>query len=175
MPVWKQILSYAILLGTTVSAHAAETAIRPGLWEISASSNLLSLVEQVPPDQRRQLGNIAKQYGFVMPDIRDGAATSRICVTPEMSAGNVLPNAYHRQSGCEARNARRDGNKYTADLYCEGDQVKGQGWTQATLTDAEHFTGKSAFKGLVHGVTVDEQANTSGRWIGTQCSASMAR
>lgn len=171
MRTLKQTVLLSLLCGTALSAHAAEPQIRPGLWEISASSNLLSLVEQVPPDQRRHLGNLAKQYGFVMPDIKDGAASSQVCVTPEMAAHNIPPTSYHRQSGCEARNARQSDNRFTADLFCDGEQVNGTGWTEATLADAEHFTGKTAFKGLVHGVTVDEQANTSGRWLAADCAA----
>lgn len=173
MVSWKKTLFSLFcfpLLSTALSASAADHAIRPGTWEISASSNLLSLVEQVPPDQRRNLGNLAKQYGFVMPDIKDGAASSRICVTPDMAERNILPTSYHRQSGCEARNARRVGNQFNADVFCEGEQIKGQGWTEATLSSAENFNGKSAFKGLVHGVSVDEQANTSGRWVADGCT-----
>ena len=159
------------LLSIAITTHAADQPLRPGTWEISASSNLLSLVDQVPPDQRRQLGNLAKQYGFVMPDIKDGAASSRVCVTPDMAVQNVLPTSYHRQSGCETRNAKRVGNLFTADLFCEGEQIKGQGRAEATLNNPENFTGKSSFKGLVHGVAVDEQATTSGRWISESCSA----
>lgn len=170
MSFWKKPLLCLPFLSIALSAHAADHPLRSGTWEITASSNLLGLVEQVPPDQRRQLGNLAKQYGFVMPDIKDGAASSRVCVTPDMAKQNVLPTSYHRQSGCEARNTQRIGNQVTADIICDGAQIKGQGRVEATLNTPDTFTGKTSFKGLVHGVAVDEQANTSGRWITETCN-----
>ena len=170
MSYWKKPLLCLSLLSISVATHAADQPLRPGTWNISASSDLLSLVDQVPPDQRRHLGNLAKQYGFVMPDIKDGAASSRVCVTPDMAVKNELPTSYHRQSGCETRNAKRVGNQFTADLFCDGDQIKGQGRVDAILTNPETFTGTSTFKGLVHGVAVDEKATTSGRWIADSCS-----
>ncbi len=164
-------LFFAIILGTSFTTYAAEPAMRPGLWEIKATSGLLSLMAQVPPDQLRNLGNLARQYGFEMPHIENGAARSRVCITKEMTEQNIPPTAYHRQSGCETRNAMRVDNRYSADLVCAGDQASGQGKTEATLDTPESFTGKTSFKGIVRGVPVDEQAATSGLWIGPYCPA----
>ena len=74
--------------------NAAETPIRPGLWEITTTSMLLALVPQIPPEQMRQLTNLAKQYGLDLPRIENGAATSRICITQEM-AEQEIPSYLH--------------------------------------------------------------------------------
>ena len=164
-------LSLTLLMALHMGAHAAENKMqmKPGLWEMSASSELLNLVEQIPPNQMQNLSNLAKQYGFDMPKIQNGAATSKVCITPEMAAQNIPPSFYHRQSGCEARNANRIDNRYSADLVCNSDQVSGQGKAEATLNTPESFSGKTSFKGNVRGVAVDESANTSGRWIAASC------
>ncbi|WP_076593411.1 DUF3617 domain-containing protein [Herminiimonas arsenitoxidans] len=167
----KFLLPLSLLLAFTSSVHAAENTMRPGLWEMSATSDLLSLAEQIPPDQMQNLSNLAKQYGFDMPKIQNGAATSKVCITKEMAEQKIPPYLYHRQSGCEARNAIRVENRYTADLACSGNQINGQGKTEATLTTSESFTGRTEFKGQVRGIPVDESANTSGRWLGQSCPA----
>ncbi|MNR78125.1 hypothetical protein D3C72_88110 [compost metagenome] len=167
----KLLLSLPLLMAVHMGAHAAENKmqLKPGLWEMSATNDLLNLVEQIPPEQMKNLSNLAKQYGFDMPKIQNGAATSKVCITPQMAAQDIPPSAYHRQSGCEARNATRVDNRYSADLVCASDQVNGQGKTEATLNTPESFSGKTSFKGLVRGVQVDESANTSGRWLAASC------
>lgn len=161
------LLSLLAILGTT--AHAVENKMRPGLWEMTTTSDLLSLAEQIPPDQMQNLGKLARQYGFDMPTIKNGAASSKFCVTREMAEQKIPPYLYHRQSGCEARNATRIENRYSADLACASDQVSGQGKTEATLTTPESFKGSSEFKGSVRGIAVDEHARTSGRWLNAYC------
>lgn len=171
----QKFLFFSLSIALTCSTHAAENNIRPGLWELSATSNLLALAEQIPPDQLRNLDNLARQYGFEMPKIKNGAASSKVCVTREMAEQNIPPSAYHRQSGCETRNATRIDNRYSADLVCTGEQVSGQGRTEATLTTSESFTGHTRFKGVVRGIAIDEQANTSGRWINADCGTVKAQ
>jgi len=153
------------------NAHAVENNMRPGLWEISTTSGLLSLAEQIPPDQMQNLANLAKQYGFDMPAIKNGAANSNVCITKEMAEQKIPPYLHHPQSGCQAKNATRVENRYSADLACASDQITGQGRTDATLNTPESFTGQTQFKGSVRGVAVDERANTNGRWISANCGA----
>jgi hypothetical protein len=156
------------------TGFAAETGVRPGLWEMSASSNLLSLADQIPPDQLQGLNNLAKQYGFDMPQIRNGAARSQVCITPAMAAQAIPPSLYNQQSGCEARNATRNGNHVSADLVCSGADVQGEGKADVTLNNPESFSGTTIFKGTVRGIPVDDRATTSGRWIAPDCTTAKA-
>jgi len=167
----KKLLVLLAVMTTTSAAFSAETTMRPGLWEMSASSNLLSLAEQIPPNQMQGISNLAKQYGLEMPKIQNGAAKSQVCITPEMAAQKIPPSFYNRQSGCEARNATRNGNQFGADLVCSGTDIQGTGRADATLDSAESFSGVSTFRGNVRGVPVDDRANTSGRWIAATCPA----
>lgn len=171
----KKFVFLALLILLASSAQAAENKMRPGLWEISTSSRLLALAEQIPPDQMQNLSNLARQYGFEMPTIKNGTANSRVCVTKEMSEQNIPPYLYHRQSGCEARNATRTENRYSADLACSGQQINGEGKTAATLNTPESFTGQTEFRGTVRGVAVDEHANTSGLWLAASCAEENSR
>ncbi len=165
----KKILFLSFISLTALNVHSVENNMRPGLWEISTTSGLLNLVEQIPPAQMQSLANLAKQYGLEMPAIKNGAASSKACITKEMAEQKIPPYLHHSQSGCEARNATRVDNRYSADLICASDQINGQGKTEAVLTTPESFTGLTQFKGTVRGVAVDERANSSGRWVSDHC------
>lgn len=171
----KKILFLTLMSACALNVHAAENNMRPGLWEITTTSGLLSLAEQIPPDQMQNLANLAKQYGFDMPAIKNGAASSKACITKEMAEQKIPPYLSHPQSGCEARNATRVENRYSADLVCASDQINGQGKTEAILNTPESFTGVTQFKGSVRGVAVDERANSSGRWVSDSCGATNVR
>ena len=171
----KKLMFLSLLSLLASSAHAVETNMRPGLWEVNTTSGLLTLAEQIPPEQMQNLANLAKQYGVEMPKIKNGAASAKVCVTKEMAEQKTPPYLYHSQSGCEARNATRVGNRYSADLACASDQITGQGKTEATLLTPESFTGQTRFKGFVRGIAIDEHANTSGRWMAVNCGATSAQ
>ena len=173
--MYKKFLFLPFILACAFNAHALENNMRPGLWEITTTSGLLTLAEQIPPDQMQNLAKLAKQYGFDMPAIKNGAASSKACITREMAEQKIPPYLHDRQSGCEARNAMRVENRYSADLVCASDQINGQGKTEAILTTPESFTGQTQFKGSVRGVAVDERANSSGRWISDNCGTASMR
>jgi hypothetical protein len=159
----------ALFISSLTPALAADIKPRPGLWEISATNDLLALAPQIPSDQMEKLRGLARQHGFDMPKIENGAASSRICITPEMAAQNTMPDLYQQQSGCTTRNAVRSGARYSMDISCSGGQVRGSGRTEGMLESAERFSGTTTFNGTVQGNPVNEQAQTSGRWVAASC------
>ena len=173
MPRFTHLLTHlftgAVLVFSLGPASAADIAPRPGLWEISATNDLLALAPQIPSDQMDKLRALARQHGFDMPRIENGAASSRICITPEMAAQNVMPDLYQQQSGCTSRNAVRNGGRYSMDISCSGGQVRGSGRTEGMLESAESFSGTTTFSGTVQGNPVNERAQTSGRWVAESC------
>lgn len=152
------------------AAHSAEITMRPGLWEITTSSDLLRLVPQIAPEQMENLINLARQNGFELPHIQNGAATSRTCITQEMADQKKLPDLYQAQSGCTAKNAIRSGNKYKLDFVCTGATLKGNGTAAGTVTSPESFSGRTEFDGVAQGNPVNEHADISGRWMNASCT-----
>ncbi len=166
----KPLLALAFVSALLVStANAAEINMRPGLWEITTTSDLLRLVPQIPPDQMQNLMDLAKQNGFDIPPIQNGAATSNTCITQEMADQKNIPVFNQNQLGCSAKNAIRTGNTYRLDYVCASAQLKGNGTAEGTLTSREGFSGRTAFEGSAQGITVNEQADVSGRWISSSC------
>jgi hypothetical protein len=147
------------------TANSADNNMRPGLWEITTTSDLLWLAPQISPDQMQNLKDLAEQYGVDMPQIQMGEATSKACITQEMADQKYLPNFYQHELGCNTQNATRTGNKYRLDFVCSSPQLKGNGTAEGTLTSPESFVGQTQFDGIAQGIPVNEHADISGRWI----------
>jgi hypothetical protein len=151
------------------TANSSENSMRPGLWQITTSSDLLWLVPQISPDQMQNLKDLAEQYGVDMPQIQMGEATSKACITQEMADQKNLPNFYQNQLGCNTKNATHIGNRYRLDFICSSPQLKGTGTAEGTFTSPESFLGRTEFNGFAQGNHVNEQADISGRWINSSC------
>ncbi|MES2831652.1 MAG: DUF3617 domain-containing protein [Pseudomonadota bacterium] len=156
-----------------LAAAEAEKSMRPGMWEVTTTSELLKLASQIPPEQITNLRALAKQYGLEVPEINGGSATAKICVTPEMAQRNIMPELNQRYAGCESSNANRFGDHYSVDIRCESQQIRGKGSASGVFTTAENFVGKSSFDGVVQGMPVTQQAETRGRWVAATCPADL--
>ena len=165
----QKFIALAVLMLAT-SAQSAEVNLRPGLWEIATTSDLLLLVPHIPADQMQSIKDLANQYGLEMPQIENGAAISKACITPEMANQKSPPIFAQNQLGCTTKNSVRNGNNYKMDFACDSPDLKGAGTAEGTITTAESFTAKTKFNGLAQGNTVSEQADVSGKWIGANCN-----
>jgi hypothetical protein len=152
-------------------SNASETYIRPGLWEITTTSDLLWLMPQIPPDQMQNLIDLAKANGFDMPQIQNGAASSNACITQKMADQKNIPYFYPNQLECTTKNATRNENSYKFDFVCTSEQLKGNGSAQGTFTNTETFSGRTKFDGIAQGFPVNEQADINGRWVSSNCGS----
>lgn len=164
-----KIILFIFLSAILSTSSWAESIIRPGLWEVTTQSDLLSLVPHIPSEQMAQINRLAKQYGLEMPQIRNGAAISQVCITPEMAKQEVPTYFYDNQSGCTVKNATRTGNRYQMELACDSPQFKGSGYAEGTFTSPESFSGRTEFDSVVQGAPIHAHANTTGRWLGERC------
>ncbi len=155
----------------TSTANSAEFNMRPGLWEVTTTSDLLLLAPHIPPDQMQNVKDLAKEYGFDMPQIEYGAIISKACITQEMADKKILPNFYQDQTGCASKSAIRNGNSYKVDFTCDSADLKGNGTAEGILTSPEAFSGKTKFKGLAQGNPVNEKADINGKWMNADCGA----
>lgn len=151
------------------TANSADNNMRPGLWEITTTSDLLWLAPQISADNMQSLKNLAEQYGVEMPQIQMGEATSKACITQEMADQKILPNFYQAELGCNTKNATRSGNNYKLDFVCSSPQLTGNGTAEGTITSPERFLGRTHFDGVAQGIPVNEHADISGRWVNSSC------
>ena len=153
------------------TAHAADNNMRPGLWQIETTSDLLLLVPHIPADQMQSVKDLAKEYGLEMPQIENGAAISQTCITQEMANTKALPNFYNAELGCKSQNATRNGNNYKTDFVCNSADLKGNGTVAGTITSPDSFTGQTNFTGEAQGNPVNEKADINGKWMNASCGA----
>ena len=151
------------------TAHAADNNMRPGLWQITTTSDLLRLVPHLPPDQMQSIKDLASEYGLEMPQVENGAAISQTCITQEMADKKTLPNFYNAELGCASKNATRNGNNYKVDFVCASADLKGNGTAAGTITTPEAFTGQTNFTGEAQGNPVNERADINGKWMNASC------
>lgn len=143
--------------------------VRAGLWQITTTSGLLSLASEIPPEQMKNIGDLAKEYGFELPPIENGAAKTNTCITSEMVSQQMLPTSFQSQAGCSVKHAARNGNSYHMEYVCDNADIKGTGVADGVLTTAESFTGRTSFKGAVQGNIVNEEAEFTGQWLSASC------
>lgn len=164
----KTLLAFAFAL-MVPAANSADFDMRPGLWEITTSSDLLWLVPQIPPEEMQNLKNLADQYGVDMPQVQMGEAISKTCITQQMAQQQQLPVFYQAELGCNTKNATRNGNDYRLEFVCSSPQLTGNGTAEGTLTSPERWAGRTRFDGVAQGMPVNDQAEISGRWIDASC------
>ncbi len=168
----KFLLAITLISPLSVStAHSAETNMRPGLWEITTTSDLLRLVPHIPADQMQSIKDLVKDYGYDMPQIENGAAVSNACITQEMAAQKSPPIFNQNQLGCTTKNSTRTGNNYKMDFVCDSADLKGNGIAEGTITNPENFSGQTKFNGVAQGNPVNEQADINGKWVSAICGA----
>ncbi|MCB1984649.1 MAG: DUF3617 domain-containing protein [Burkholderiales bacterium] len=168
--MFKTLISVICLTVMIIPASAAQNNIRPGLWEVTTTSDLLALVPHIPSEQMQQITHLARQYGLIMPKIQNNAATSQVCITQAMAAQDIPTYFYDGQSGCSVKNATRSGNRFQIDLICDNAQFQGSGTAEGIFTSPEEFTGHTEFDTIVMGNPVFATAETRGRWIGERCT-----
>ena len=160
---------YASVFVTT-SAVAAQPHMRPGLWEITTTSDLFRLA-RITQDGLQNLKDLAEQYGVDISQLPMGEASSQVCVSKETANADDIPVFYQAELGCSTKNATRNGNRYRFDFVCSSSELKGNGTAEGTFTTPQSFSGRSQFKGVAQGIPVHEQADLSGRWVSADCGA----
>jgi hypothetical protein len=183
------LISFTLLaLLLTPTANAAETAtlgqplsnslcahdspcMRPGLWQITTTSDLLLLAAHIPPDQMQNVKDLATEYGLEMPQIENGAAITQTCITQQMADQKTLPHFYNTEIGCSTKHASRNGNNYQVDFVCTSQDLKGNGTAAGTITNPEAFAGQTTFSGTAQGNPVNERADINGKWLNANCGA----
>jgi hypothetical protein len=164
----------ALIFSTATLSSTANTNkinMRAGLWEITTTSDLLLLAQHIPTDQLNGIAQIAKKYGFEMPQLKNGAAISQACITQEMVDQHTLPNFYQEELGCTSNNATRNGNRYQVNFSCSSAELKGKGMAEGLITSVKSFSGTSTFKGVAQGASVNETADIGGQWVSASCGS----
>jgi len=159
------LTGFALLLPLSLSAFASEPQLRAGLWEMRMQSDALRGMQGLPPEQLEQM----RKMGIDVPKIQNDAIVNKVCISKEMAERKGVPMMDKQESGCEVQNYKRSGNNYTANIICDGPQMKGKGIVKGSMKNGESFESTYDFDGTMEGRPVKHQQTTSGKWISADC------
>lgn len=154
----------AFLLFCCSAAALAADSIKPGLWEMTMTSDAMKAMPKLSPEQMEMM----RKAGVNMPQMLPGGIVSKVCISKEMAQRGQPPMAQN-ESGCETKNYRRSGNAYSMDMVCDGPRMKGSGAIKGTYQGDSSFSSTFDFKGVAQGRPVDQHTATSGKWLGADC------
>ena len=157
------LLACAALL--PVAAAQAQEHIKPGLWEVTATTKtdnpameqMKARLAAMPPEQRAAMAKM-------IPGMAAGDAPNsfRVCITPEQAARAASPDANGK---CARSNVVRSGNTTTFDMACGS--MTGHG-TMTRISDTE-FTSSSTSE-MTHGnQTTHMQTQSTSKFVSSSC------
>jgi hypothetical protein len=139
--------------------------MKAGLWELTVKSDMMKNLPNMSPEQIEKM----RQMGVNMPQMQGGAMVTKVCVSKTMAERDQPPPMQHGASGCQTKNFQHSGSEYSADIVCDGPNLKGQGSAKGKYSGMESFVSTYEFKGTAHGHAVDNRAETSGKWLSADC------
>lgn len=145
-------------------AHAAGN-MKPGLWEITTQSDAIQSMPKIPPAQIERM----RKMGIDVPQFQNGAIVSKVCITQEMAERNPWAQAEQGGRDCRTGAPQQQGSGYTADIICDGPDMKGKGTVKADFASSESFSTSTDFKGSAGGRPIQNHSVTSGKWLGADC------
>lgn len=151
------VLGMGIFAGPTIAADS----LKPGQWDMTMQMQ----VKNMPKMSAEDLA-MMKQMGIKMPGVDEPMRVQQ-CITPEQAAKKEAFNPSGNQD-CTVKNYKQQGNKVTGDLVCTG-EMKATGKFETTMTGNTGYHSKMSLKGTSSGEPIDQEMETSGKWVKDKC------
>ncbi len=161
--IFFSILMFSIAAFTGAAWAAGQ--MKPGLWEMTIKSDMMAAMPKLSPQELKQM----RDMGIQMPDMQNGGMVQKVCITKEMAERDEPGMTDARDMGCEAKNYKSSGSRYSMDLVCNSADMKGKGTIKGVFSGDDRFTSNYQFKGVAHGQNVDQSHETSGKWLSADC------
>jgi len=170
-----------IVLATMAGMAWADPGMKPGLWEMRITKNVVDGQDQsaqmagmsakmneqmarLSPEQRAQMGAMLGQHGMGMP--MGGGGAIQMCITPEMAKRDV-PVA-DKDGSCQPANVHRSGNRMTYEVNCNSRGTKTTG-TGESILNGDSVVTRSDTTVVDHGETHRIQNESEMRYVKTDC------
>jgi hypothetical protein len=151
---------FAIGLALFAGNSMAADGLKAGQWDMTITMKM----KNMPQMSAEELAAM-KQMGMKMPGMGEPVHTMH-CVTPEQAASNqpVSPIA---DPSCTVSNLKKSGSTTSGNLTCKG-HMNGTGKFETTMKN-DSFISKMSLKGESGGQPVDQEMETSGKWLKAKC------
>jgi hypothetical protein len=158
------VLAVSLLFAATAQAAGN---MKPGLWEITTQSDAMQNMPKIPPAQIERM----RKMGVDVPQFQNGAIVSKVCISKETAERSQWPQPDQGGKDCKTGAAQQQGSSYTADIVCDGPDMKGKGTLKASFASNESFSSSTDFKGTAGGRPIQDHSVTSGKWLGADCGS----
>ena len=148
---------------TIASAAHAAPDMKPGLWQVTIKSDQMRQMPKISPQQAAMM----KRMGISVPSQNSGGMTTKVCITKKMIENDEV-TMQDDGGDCKTSNARQNGSHYSADIICNGPDMKGRGKVEGTYTSTR-FNSTYKFTGTSHGRKANHNQTSSGKWLGSNC------
>lgn len=164
-----------ILIGTVVlcgtAAWAAEFDVRPGLWDMTTTTQMSGLppipnFDQIPAEQRARIE--AAMKNVTGPHTN----TTKTCVTKEGIEKAIAQASSNSRNKCDPKIVSMTASKVVMHIECTPD-AKNAAKTSGDMTlerqDPEHVTGTGTMKSTGSGHTMDIKWTMTGKFVSAEC------
>ena len=174
-----RILTLSLLVACTGASlpAAAQTTLKPGLWEMQhrtsataqasqASAEMQKQMAGMPPEQRKQMEAMMAGRGGAMAPGEDGGMSMKVCLTKEMVERNDITA---NRGECKTTQQQRTGNTLKMAFTCTRPPSKGD--TQVTFNSPESFTTHTNVTTTAPGKSESMSVEGSGKWVSADCGS----
>lgn len=167
-------LPYAMALSAAclLAPAAAQTTLKPGLWEIQQSfkgnpeldeamKEMREQMASMPPEERKQMEAMMARQGVGMAP---GGQGMRMCMTKEMVERNDIAG---QQGDCRTTQQQRSGNSMKVVFTCTNPPSRGE--SQITMKGPEAYTVRTTTTTTVGGKPETMAMEAAGRWLSADC------
>lgn len=172
-----RILTLSLLVACTAASFpaAAQTTLKPGLWEIQhkssgkaeashADAEMQKQMAAMPPEQRKQMEAMMAGRGGAMAPAGNGGMSMKVCLTKEMVERNDLAVS---RGDCKTTQQQRTGNTLKMAYTCSRPPSKGD--AQVTFNSPESFTTRTNVTTTAPGKSESMSVESSGKWVSADC------
>lgn len=156
-------------------AHAADPRMKPGLWEIRVTKNIMDgravqvpardaqmkqTMANLPPDQQARMQAALKQSAGSNGNVRT-------CITPEIANRNTPVT--DQQGRCPPASVKRNGEHMTYEFSCVISGMAATGKGESTVSSELVTTRSEVTMHASNGTTHVMQSESEMRFIGPDC------
>ena len=159
-------VAFALGLSVFASSSMAADQLKPGQWDMSVNMKMKNMPEMSAEDLAAM-----KQMGIKMPGMGEPMRMQQ-CITPEQASMKEAINP-SGDANCTVKNYKQKGNTVTGDLVCTG-EMKATGKFETTMNGDTAYHSKMSLKGTSGGEPIDQEIETSGKWVKAKCDPGIA-
>jgi hypothetical protein len=156
-----RIVALGVIAVLALPVAALANHGKAGLWDVTVMMNMPDM-PKIPPDQLAKM----KAMGISIPN--GNAMTVQHCMTAAEVAADRPPQMQHNQD-CAMQNVHASGGIFSADMVCNGADMKGNGHLEVSYDADTHYKGQMTFSGVSHGHPANMTNKFEGKWVSADC------